>query len=236
MVRYHLGTQDLEGTMKKAIITGVSGGVGNLLAHTLSSNGYFVIGTSRHPEGISNLNSENIKIEHLDLSDDKSISNFYNKYKDETIDLIVNNASCAGIDGAKTISKETTDNFMHSYMVNVAGPMYLSKLFMPNLKKSDNATIIFISSFAKKHFYPGGGNYATSKLSISGLAKLFRLELSHFKVKVTEICPAAINTHQYNDGALEAEDIANAILWISELPQRCNIDLIEISPSIVSQG
>jgi NADP-dependent 3-hydroxy acid dehydrogenase YdfG len=222
--------------MKKAIITGVSGGVGNLLAYTLSNNGYFVIGTSRHPEGISNLNFENIKIEHLDLSDETSISNFYNKYKDETIDLIVNNASCAGIDGAKSISNETPDNFMHSYMVNVTGPMYLSKLFMPNLKKSDNSTLIFISSFAKKHFYVGGGNYATSKLSISAIAKLFRLEMSPFKVKVTEICPAAINTHQNNEGALEAEDIANAILWISKLPQRCNIDLIEISPSTGAQA
>jgi NADP-dependent 3-hydroxy acid dehydrogenase YdfG len=222
--------------MKKAIVTGVSGGVGNLLAKTLSENGYFVIGTSRNPEGIINLNFENIRIEHLDLSDETSINNFYKKYKDETIDLIVNNSSCAGLDGAKTMSNETTDNFMHSYMLNVAGPMYLSKLFISNLKKSDNATLIFISSFAKKHFYVGGGNYATSKLSISGLAKLFRLELSPFKVKVTEICPAAINTHQHNDGALEAEDIANAILWISELPQRCNIDLIEISPSNAGQG
>ena len=222
--------------MKKAIVTGVSGGVGNLLAHTLSINGYFVIGTSRHPEGISNLNFENIKIEHLDLSDKTSINSFYQKYKDETIDLIVNNASCAGIDGAKSIDNETPDNFMHSYMVNVAGPMYLSKLFIPSLKKSDNATLIFISSFAKKHFYVGGGNYATSKLSISALAKLFRLEMSPFKVKVTEICPAAINTHQNNDGALEAEDIANAILWISRLPQRCNVDLIEISPSIGAQA
>jgi len=222
--------------MKKAIVTGVSGGVGNLLAHTLSINGYFVIGTSRHPEGISNLNFENIKIEHLDLSDKTSINNFYQKYKDEAIDLIVNNASCAGIDGAKSMNNETPDNFMHSYMVNVAGPMYLSKLFIPSLKKSDNATLIFISSFAKKHFYVGGGNYATSKLSISALAKLFRLEMSPFKVKVTEICPAAINTHQNNDGALEAEDIANAILWISGLPQRCNVDLIEISPSIGAQA
>jgi NADP-dependent 3-hydroxy acid dehydrogenase YdfG len=222
--------------MKKAIITGVSGGVGNLLAYTLSNNGYLVIGTSRHPEGITNLSIENVKIEHLDLSDETSINNFYNRYKDETIDLIVNNASCAGLDGAKALSNETTDNFMHSYMVNVAGPMYLSKLFIPNLKKSENATIIFISSFAKKHFYDGGGNYATSKLSISGLAKLFRLELSHFKVKVTEVCPAAINTHQHNHGALEAEDIANAILWVSKLPQRCNIDLIEISPSNAAQG
>jgi NADP-dependent 3-hydroxy acid dehydrogenase YdfG len=222
--------------MKKAIVTGVSGGVGNLLAHTLCNNGYFVIGTSRNPEGVKNLNFDNIKIEHLDLSDETSIGNFYKKYQDETIDLIVNNASCAGIDGAKQLSSETPKNFLHSYMVNVAGPMYLSKLFIPNLKKSDNATIIFISSFAKKHFYSGGGNYATAKLSISGLAKLFRLELSHFKVKVTEICPAAINTHQHNDGALEAEDIVDTILWISKLPQRCNVDLIEISPSIVSQG
>ena len=222
--------------MKKAIVTGVSSGVGNLLASTLSNNGYFVIGTSRHPEGITNLNFENIKIEHLDLSDEVSISNFYKKYKDETIDLIVNNASCAGIDGAKPISKETTENFMHSYMVNVAGPMLLSKLFISNLKKSDNATLLFISSFAKKHFYIEGGNYATSKLSISGLAKLFRLDLSPFKIKVTEICPAAINTHQHNYGALEAEDIVNAILWISNLPQRCNVDIIEISPSNSAQG
>jgi NADP-dependent 3-hydroxy acid dehydrogenase YdfG len=222
--------------MKKAIVTGVSGGVGNLLAHTLSLNGYSVIGTSRHPEGISNLNFENIKIEHLDLSDKTSINSFYQKYKDETIDLIVNNASCAGIDGAKPISKETPENFMHSYMVNVAGPMYMSRLFISNLKKSNNATIVFISSFARKHFYSGGGNYSASKLSIYAIAKLFRLELSPFKIKVTEICPAAINTHQYSEGALEAEDIANTILWISQLPQRCNVDLIEISPAIAAQG
>ena len=222
--------------MKKAIVTGVSSGVGNLVVKTLSDNGYFVIGTSRNPDHITNLNIENVIVESLDLSQESSISLFYNKYKDETIDLIVNNASCAGIDGAKSMNNETPDNFMHSYMVNVAGPMYLSKLFIPSLKKSDNATLIFISSFAKKHFYVGGGNYATSKLSISALAKLFRLEMSPFKVKVTEICPAAINTHQHNDGALEAEDIANAILWISKLPQRCNIDLIDISPSIGAQA
>lgn len=222
--------------MKKAIVTGVSSGVGNLVAKTLSENGYFVIGTSRNPDQIKNLNKENIIVEKLDLSQESSIDLFYNKYKDEEIDLIVNNASCAGLDGAKPMSSETPDNFLHSYMVNVAGPMYMSRLFISNLKKSNNATLIFISSFARKHFYVGGGNYATSKLSIAGLAKLFRLELSHFKVKVTEICPAAINTHQHNEGALEAEDIANSILWISQLPQRCNVDLIEISPAIAAQG
>lgn len=222
--------------MKTAIVTGVGSGVGNLLAKTLCDNGYFVIGTSRNPEFVKNLDMQNIKIEKLDMSNESSVDNFYSKYSNQTIDLIVNNASCAGLDGAKPMSSETPDNFMHSYMVNVAGPMYMSRLFISNLKKSNNATIVFISSFARKHFYAGGGNYSASKLSIYAIAKMFRLELSHFKIKVTEICPAAINTHQNNEGALEAEDIANTILWISQLPQRCNVDLIEISPVIAAQG
>jgi NADP-dependent 3-hydroxy acid dehydrogenase YdfG len=238
MVRDHLGTlKNLIGVdMKKAIVTGVSSGVGNLVVKTLSENGYFVIGTSRNPDQIKNLNKDNVILEKLDLSQETSIDLFYNKYKNETIDLIINNTSSAGLHGAQMLSKETHDNFMHSYMVNVAGPMYMSRLFIPNLKKSNNATLVFISSFARKHFYAGGGNYSASKLSIYAIAKLFRLELSPFKIKVTEICPAAINTHQYNEGALEAEDIANTVLWIGELPQRCNIDLIEISPSIAAQG
>jgi short-subunit dehydrogenase len=107
--------------MKKAIVTGVSGGVGNLLAHTLCNNGYFVIGTSRNPEAIKNLNHENIKVERLDLLDEESINSFYNRYKDEAIDLIVNNASCAGIDGAKHLSSETPKNFcIHIWLMLLA--------------------------------------------------------------------------------------------------------------------
>ena len=125
------------------------------------------------------------------------------------------------------------DNFNKSYELNVSGPMYLTKMMRDSLTKSENPTVVFISSFAGKHPYPGGGNYCNSKRALSGLVEQFRIEFAQRDIKVTEICPSTINTSQTEQKpiAINSIDVANAVAWVASMPRGCNINIVEMAPT-----
>lgn len=213
--------------MKTAIVTGASKGVGLATVKHLLENGYRVIAVSRNLLKVSEIVSDNIEVYKLDITDSKSIEIFFEKYKDITLDLLVNNAG--GGSSPTHIINETPENFRISYDINVTGPMYLSQLFVPCMEKSDSPTIIFINSFGGKVPYPGGGNYTNAKRGQRGLIETMRLEFPQHGIKITEICPATIDTQvEKKDNALTAEDLAEAIFWVGSLPSHVNINEIEM--------
>jgi NADP-dependent 3-hydroxy acid dehydrogenase YdfG len=213
--------------MKTAIVTGASKGVGLATVKRLSENGYKVIAVSRNLSKVSELVSDTVEVYSLDVTDSKAIEIFYEQYKDITLDLLVNNAG--GGSGPTYIINETPENFRKAYDINVTGPMYLSQLFVPCMKKSESPTIIFVTSFGGKVPYRGGGNYTNAKRGERGLIDTMRLEFPQFGIKITEICPATIDTQeQKRDQALTAEDLAESIYWVGSLPSHVNINEIEL--------
>jgi NADP-dependent 3-hydroxy acid dehydrogenase YdfG len=213
--------------MKTAIVTGASKGVGLATVKRLSENGYKVIAVSRDLSKVSELVSDNVEVYRLDITDSKAIEIFFEKYKNITLDLLVNNA-CGG-SGPTHIINETPENFRKAYDINVTGPMYLSQLFVPCMRRSQSPTIVFITSFGGKVPYRGGGNYTNAKRGERGLIDTMRLEFPQFGIKITDICPATIDTQeQKRDHALTAEDLAEAIYWVGSLPSHVNINEIEI--------
>lgn len=214
--------------MKTAIVTGASKGVGHATVKLLSENGYRVIATSRNLSKISELISKNVTVEYLDITNPIEIKNFFEKYKDINLDLLVNNAG--GGSNPTNIINETMQNFRIAYDINVAGPMYLSQLFVPCLKKSESPTIIFVTSLSGKIPYRGGGNYTNAKRGEMALIDTMRMEFPEYGIKVTEICPGTIDTqNEKKDHALTAEDIAEAIRWIGSLPKHFNVNHLEVS-------
>lgn len=213
--------------MKTAIVTGASKGVGLATVKLLSQNGYKVIAVSRDLSKVSELVSDNVEVYQLDITDSKAIEGFFEHYKDITLDLLVNNAG--GGSSPTNIINETPENFRKAYDINVTGPMYLSQLFVPCMERSQSPTIIFITSFGGKVPYRGGGNYTNAKRGERGLIDTMRLEFPQFGIKITEVCPATIDTQeQKRDQALTAEDLAEAIYWVGSLPSHVNINQIEI--------
>ena len=212
---------------KTAIVTGASKGVGLATVKLLSKNGYKVIAVSRDLSKVSELVSDNVEVYSLDVTDSKAIEIFFEKYKDITLDLLVNNAG--GGSSPTYIINETPENFRKAYDINVTGPMYLSQLFVPCMKKSNSPTIVFITSFGGKVPYRGGGNYTNAKRGERGLIDTMRLEFPQFGIKITEICPATIDTqYEKREQALTADDLAESIYWVGSLPKHVNINQIEI--------
>jgi NADP-dependent 3-hydroxy acid dehydrogenase YdfG len=213
--------------LKTAIVTGASRGVGKATVKLLEQNNYKVIALSRNLEAMKELQSDNVEINQVDITNANQIKEFFSKYKDITLDLLVNNAG--GGSAPTNIINETPENFRRAYDINVTGPMYLSQLFVPCMEKSKSPTIIFITSFGGKVPYRGGGNYTNAKRGERGLIDTMRLEFPQFGIKITEICPATIDTQeQIRDHALTAEDLAEAIYWVGSLPSHVNINEIEI--------
>ena len=214
--------------MKTAIVTGASKGVGLATVKLLSESGYKVIAVSRDLSKVSELVSDNVEVYSLDITDAKAIKAFYEQYKDITLDLLVNNAG--GGAGPTHIINETMDNFRRAYDINVSGPMYLSQLFVPAMKKSESATIIFITSLCGKTPFRGGGNYSNAKRGEMALVDTMRMEFPEYGIKVTEVCPGTIDTQvEKKDNALTAEDLAEAIKWVGSLPKHFNINHLELS-------
>jgi NADP-dependent 3-hydroxy acid dehydrogenase YdfG len=213
--------------MKTAIVTGASKGVGYATVKLLSENGYKVIAVSRNLSKINNLISENVETYQMDITSASQIKQFFEKYKDINLDLLVNNAG--GGASPTLMINETMENFRTAYDINVAGPMFLSQLFVPCMKRSESPTIIFITSFGGKVPYHAGGNYTTAKRAERGLIDTMRLEFPAYSIKVTEICPATIDTQEEKkESALTAEDLAEAIRWVGSLPKHLNINQIEM--------
>jgi NADP-dependent 3-hydroxy acid dehydrogenase YdfG len=214
--------------LKTAIVTGASKGVGYATVKLLSKSGYKVIAVSRDLSKIINLVSDNVEVYRLDITSADEIKRFHEKYSDITLDLLVNNAG--GGSGPTHIINETMDNFRIAYDINVSGPMYLSQLFVPSMKKSESPTIIFISSLGGKFPYRSGGNYTNAKRGMMALVDTMRLEFPEYGIKVTEICPGTIDTQvEKKNAALTAEDMAECIRWVSELPSHVNINHIEVN-------
>jgi NADP-dependent 3-hydroxy acid dehydrogenase YdfG len=214
--------------LKTAIVTGASKGVGYATVKLLSESGYKVIAVSRDLSKVSELVSDNVEVYKLDITSSEEIKKFYEKYKEITLDLLVNNAG--GGAGPTSIINETMDNFRRAYDINVSGPMYLSQLFVPCMKKSGSPTIIFISSLGGKYAYRSGGNYTNAKRGMMALVDTMRLEFPEYGIKVTEICPGTIDTQQEKrEIAITAEDMAECIRWVSELPKHVNINHIELN-------
>jgi 3-hydroxy acid dehydrogenase/malonic semialdehyde reductase len=214
--------------MKTAIVTGASRGVGYATVKLLSENGYRVIAVSRDLSKVNELRSELVETYRLDITNEQEIKEFFNKYKDISLDLLVNNAG--GGSGPDYITNETMDNFRKAYDINVSGPMYLSQLFIPCLEKSKSPTIVFVTSIGGNVPYPGGGNYTNAKRGQIGLIETMRLEFPAYNIKITEICPGTIDTQQEKkNDALTANDLAESILWISSLPSHFNVNSLNIS-------
>ena len=214
--------------MKTAIVTGASKGVGYATVKLLSKNGYRVIAVSRDASKLSQLKSENVETYIMDITQPKEIELFFEKHKDVSLDLLVNNAG--GGASPTNIINETMDNFRTAYDINVSGPMYLSQLFVPCLKRSESPTIIFVTSLSGKIPFRGGGNYSNAKRGEMALVDTMRMEFPEYGIKITEICPGTIDTQEEKKAhSLTAEDMAEAIRWVGSLPGHFNVNHLEVS-------
>ncbi|MCI7803703.1 MAG: SDR family NAD(P)-dependent oxidoreductase [Oscillospiraceae bacterium] len=184
----------------KALITGASSGIGRDMARYLSSLGWELILTARNEENLQKLQNElktNVQIIPLDLADEKSVFELYDRCKGQSIDLLVNNAGY-GIFGE--FDKTDLQDELDLINVNIKAVHILTKLFLRDFKNRNSGHILNVASSAGFMTGPLLSSYYASKNYVVrlSLAVYEELRRSRSKVKISIFCPGPVETNFNN--------------------------------------
>lgn len=171
--------------MKNIVIIGCGQGIGFAAAKILSEN-HNVIGISRteNPE-IKNLN---IQFHPMDILS----GNLNEIIFPEVIDGLV---YAPGSINLKPFNRLSVDDFKNDFEINVLGAVKTIQKLLPNLKKSETASVVLFSSVAAKLGMPFHASISASKSAVEGLTKSLAAELSAQKIRVNAIAPSLTDTN-----------------------------------------
>ncbi len=147
--------------MKNIVIIGCGKGIGLATAKKLAEQNK-IIGISRteNPE----LHHPNIEFHPMDIL----AGNLDEITFSEVVDGLV---YAPGSINLKPFNRLSVDDFMNDFEINVLGAVKIIQKLLPNLKKSESASVVLFSSVAAKIGMPFHASIATSKNAVEGLTK-----------------------------------------------------------------
>ena len=188
--------------MKKVLITGVSGGIGEATAKKFIENGYFVIGQyNTNTAGIERLTSYlkekgldgNFYAEKADFKIEEEITAMVNRInsKFSHVDAIVNNAG-AGL--YKLITDTTSKEWDNLFSVNVKSAYMITNGFLKGMINSQSGKIVNVSSMWGTVGASMEVCYSATKSALIGYTKALAKELAPSGINVNCVCPGVIDT------------------------------------------
>jgi len=237
---------------KVVIVTGASSGIGYATALELSKAGAKVAAGARRVEKLETLQNEvqkhggEIIVKKLDVTKKEDCDSFINLVTKtwNHIDILINNAGIMPLSFFKNLKVSEWEQMID---VNLKGVLYCTAAVIPFMITKKSGHIVNISSVAGRIVFPAGSVYCATKHAVTAFSEGLRQELSQrYNIKVTCIEPGVVSTELPNtitDKSLEsfvesvkemeslnAEDIANAIIYSLDSPQYLNINEILLRP------
>lgn len=238
--------------MKKiAFITGATSGIGRKTAELLATQNFKLILCGRREKILQEIEKElstktEIYLLNFDVRNQKEVETAINSLPKnwKNIDILINNAGNAH--GLEPIYEGNISDWDAMIDSNVKGLLYVSQPIIKLMKDREQGHIINISSVAARQTYANGVVYCATKRAVDVLSEGMRIELTAFGIKVTNIQPGAVETEfskvrfkgdeerakQVYTGyePLTAEDIADAIAYCINAPERVSIAELCIYP------
>lgn len=190
----------------KALITGASSGIGMECAKYLASKKIELILVARDKErleAIQNLLPTKTTIVVLDLSNEQKVKELCVLIKNESIDIVINNAGF-GMHGdfvSSDVNKE-----LEMINVNVKAVHLITKYVLKTMMAKNSGYILNVASSAG--LMPGGplmSTYYATKSYVTSLTRSINYELKKQKSKVVVscLCPGPVNTNFSNTAGVE---------------------------------
>lgn len=184
-------------TDRRAVITGAGQGTGRAIALRLAAAGIHCLLVGRTAsklhavaEEIAALGGE-ASVRALDVTDDAALADFGAALGDQTVDMLFN---CAG-DWLIALMEDTSNEQLdHILRVNLRAPYVLSRTLLPNLRRSDNASVINIGSLVTAISAPSVSAYTAAKVGLKGLTLSLAAELRSERIRVVMISPGPADT------------------------------------------
>jgi NADP-dependent 3-hydroxy acid dehydrogenase YdfG len=217
------------------LITGASTGIGAETARQAVARGWRVALGARSEDKLRELAAE--------LGDDAALPKRCDvtEWEDQErfvaaaierfgqVDAVLANA---GFGAKRGFLEETPEQWRSMVLTNVLGVAYSIRAALPHFKDRGAGHFLLTSSVAGRRALPGS-LYSSTKWAVTGMGEALRQEMAETPIKVTLIEPGMVATPFFDDpvsGALEAPDIARAILYALDEPAHVDVNEILIRP------
>ena len=233
-------------TQRSALITGASSGIGKATALAFAKAGINLALVSRSGEKLEAVAvaarqaGVEAKVYPLDLADiDVVQAKIQAIAADEgAIDILVNNA---GMGYTGTLSETPLCDWLAVMNLNLTSVFQCILGILPMMRDRQSGTIINIASIAAKQAFPQWGAYSVSKAGLIALSKTLAVEERANGIRVTAICPGAVNSELWDtetvkqnfdrSAMLTPEIVAQSILHTALLPEQAAIEELTLMPT-----
>jgi NADP-dependent 3-hydroxy acid dehydrogenase YdfG len=234
-----------------ALVTGASSGIGAATALALAHEGARVAIAARRIDRLEDLASrirerggEALPIV-TDVADETQVTTMVERTLRDLgrLDMLL---CIAGVGVAAPFQNTTTSEYRLMMEVNYLGLLYPIHAALPVMKRQGAGHIVILSSGTGRYIHPSTV-YSGTKHAASAMAESLRREVGKDRVRVTVIEPGAVKTEFVSQmrpdvrqavidrlgdmEQLEAEDVAQAILYAVTQPARVNVNILTLYPT-----
>jgi NADP-dependent 3-hydroxy acid dehydrogenase YdfG len=227
------------------LITGASSGIGAATARHAAEAGYRLVLGARREGELRKLAREvggedRATARRCDVSDWADVEGLAEAAMERfgRIDAVFANA---GFGAARGFLEESPQHWRAMVDTNVLGVALTIRATLPHVLDSDRGHYLITGSVAGKRVLPGS-LYSATKWAVGAIAEALRQELRQMhdntSVRVTLIAPGMVDTPFFDQrptsGALEAEDVARAVIYALTQPDHVDVNELTVRPSAQS--
>ena len=232
---------------KTIIITGASSGLGEAIARKLAPLGCKLILGARRTNKLEALKKEldnNVHIMGCDVTDAEQVKQLAQMTLEKygRIDVLINNA---GVMPLSFFAEKKLDEWNRMIDVNIRGVLHGIAAVIDTMTAQKSGHIINVASVAGHVVTPSSGVYAATKFAVRAISEGLRQE-SRGQLRTTIISPGAVTSEltqsisndkiskgvdKLYEDAIDAEAIANSVLYAIEQPEDVDVNEIIIRPT-----
>jgi 3-oxoacyl-[acyl-carrier protein] reductase len=202
------------------VLTGCTSGIGRHMADVLVTRGDRVVATARNLDVLAEhakaraWPADRACVRQLDVRDPQA----WERVLEEAVamfgrlDVLMN---FAGVIHPGPVHQATGDEVHEQIDVNVKGTIFGTQAAAGHMIRQGRGHIINVSSFCGLAPIPGVAVYSASKYAVRGFSLAAAQELRPFGVRVTVVCPDAVQTRML-DGQLAYD--ASAVIFSNRRP------------------
>ena len=226
-------------TVKSALVTGSSSGIGKAITALLLKNGMKVIGLARDHSKFTPEQSNYFPVT-VDLSDivniEKKIQAVLKEYP--TISIFISNAGYGDFRHLENFSTPQIQKFLD---LNLISQIILSRNLTSHFKSNGGGDIIFLGSEAGLAGKRKSTLYSAAKFGLRGFAQALRDEAGASGIRVCLINPGLVRSPFFDSldfepgesesNAIVPDDIAKIVFELLNTRNGTIIDEINLSPA-----
>jgi NAD(P)-dependent dehydrogenase (short-subunit alcohol dehydrogenase family) len=178
----------------RVLVTAGAGGIGLEIARAFVAEGARIHVCDVDAKALGALARSDPKITRskCDVSDRKQVAKLFQQALAalKGLDVLVNNAGIAGPTGK--VDEIAPEDWDRCLAIDITGQFNCTRLAVPLLRKSKNASIVNLSSAAGRLGFPLRTPYAAAKWAVVGFTKSLAAELGPEGIRVNAIQPGIV--------------------------------------------